>query len=318
MLEVALRHRAEGASLGRDVADAHDLVGFERHGHDIGAVQVAREDAARNRVAVQPDKQVEQRCAIRNDDGLRAVFGDVHLFGEVERILDALLVAQARIGAQLVERDGSALRKRIAPADEDVRMRCEEFGEGEVGIAEDARDHIGVERAQIDDAQLAAGEPHIFDDIVRAPLAQRELVAFLAVFPDQVDEGVHDEGVVLRRYGEHAPLGRSALVQAFEHVGLLDHLAGIGQEPHAVLGERDAAARAGEDDDAHFGFQILDRLREGGLAYIEGLRRTIDRSAADDLDEVSKLVELHFVPSWSFGPGVCGVQHAAHAFAHSG
>ena len=51
-------------------------------------------------------------------------------------------------------------------------MRCEEFGEGEVGIAEDARDHIGVERAQIDDAQLAAGEPHIFDDIVRAPLAQ--------------------------------------------------------------------------------------------------------------------------------------------------
>src|SRR5690606_18060123 len=73
-----------------DPADLDALVHLERHGHD-GRVQVVGDDPGGDRVAVQPDHQVEDRGPIADPDVLRGRARGEDLLGEVEGVVGPLV-----------------------------------------------------------------------------------------------------------------------------------------------------------------------------------------------------------------------------------
>ena len=116
-----------------------------------------------------------------------------------------------------------------------------------------------VERRQIEHAQIAAEIAHILDDLGSAGLAQGEVVGVLLVFLGQLQEGLHDEGVVLGGDGEAlglvAPISATGIALGHE-VGLLHHLPRVAEQLHAVARERDAAVGALEDGDAGLALDV--------------------------------------------------------------
>ena len=149
---------------------------------------------------------------------------------------------------------------------------------------------------EVDDAQLGTAQAHVLDDVGGAALAQGKLIAVAADLLHQADEGVHNEGIVLRRDGKDTPCRCAALILLLEEVGLLDHLAGVGEEAGALLRQGDAAVCARQDGDAHFALQVLHSLGHGGLAHVERLRGLVEGPIADDGDQVAKLLEFHSAP----------------------
>ena len=282
------------------------LGAFERDGHDLAAVEVLGKDAARDGVAVKADDQVEQRRAVGHHDALVHRLGDVQLLGVVQRIADALVVAQARVGRQVGKGCALKARQRAVAADEHVRFRTEQRHEVQVGRLHHVRDDAFVEVAAVQHAQLAALHPHVVDDAGRGRLAQRELVAVAVIFAHERDERVHHEGVMLGGDAEHAADAVGALVFAFQKVGLLDDLAGAREEAHALLGGDDAGARAREDGDVHLAFKLRDRLGKAGLRDEELVRRCGERPGFGDLDDVSELLKFHGPYSSRKGRGPVG------------
>ena len=105
---------------------------------------------------------------------------------------------------------------------------------GEVVLAHELAQDLLVERAQVEHAQLAAVSCHVLDDLVRAALAKRHLVLVGVHALEQAHERVHDEGVVLRRYGEQALGGACVGIALLHELGLLQDLARVGEELRAV------------------------------------------------------------------------------------
>ena len=269
------------------------LGAFERDGRDLAAIEVLGKDAARDSVAVKADDQVEQRRAIGHHDALVHGLGDMQLLGIVQRVADALVIAQARVGRQVGKGDALKVRQRAVAADEYVRLRTEQRHEVQVGRLHHVRDDAFVEVAAVQHAQLAALHPHVVDDAGGGRLPQREFVAVAVVFAHERDERVHYEGVMLGGNAEHAADAIGALVFAFQKVGLLDDLTGAREEAHALFGRDDAGARTREDGDVHFAFKFRHRLGKAGLRDEELLRRRGERPGFGYLDDVSELLKFH-------------------------
>ena len=75
------------------------------------------------------------------------------------------------------------------------------------------------------------------------------------------------------------------------------YLSGVGDELHAVVGERNAAAAAVKDRDAKLFFQLLHRAGQGRLRDVENLGGLIERPGFGYGDRVMKLLQCHLDPS---------------------
>ena len=57
------------------VADLHVIVDLELFGDDVRSVELFVNDAAADRVTVKTDQHVKERCAVKDNQFLVAVFG---------------------------------------------------------------------------------------------------------------------------------------------------------------------------------------------------------------------------------------------------
>ena len=80
-----------------DVADLHIIVRRQGYCHNVLAVQRFVNHAAANGVAVQPDEQIEQRCAVTDMDVFGALERALNFLGKIKRIVVALLIGKARV-----------------------------------------------------------------------------------------------------------------------------------------------------------------------------------------------------------------------------
>ena len=135
----------------------------------------------------------------------------------------------------------------------------------------------------------------LVDDVARAGLADGELVFVGLDGVDHLHERLDGEHVVLG--GDLAQLLArfGMLIALFEQVGLVEHLAGVGQEFRAVHGQGDALRGAGEDLDAQLVLQFLDRRAQGRLGDVQGMGGLVHRAALDDFDDVFQLQQCHKV-----------------------
>ena len=172
---------------------------------------------------------------------------------------------------------------------------AEERMEFKVFLAQEFADHVLIEVGQVDDADLGLHVRHLVDDVTCTGLTDRELVFVGLDGVDHLHESLDGEHVVLG--GDLAQLLArfGVLVALFEQVGLVEHLAGVGQEFRAVHGQGDALRGAGEDLDAQLVLQFLDRRAQGRLGDVQGMGGLVHRAALDDLDDVFQLQQCHKV-----------------------
>jgi len=164
------------------------------------------------------------------------------------------------------------------------------------GSAHRVRDHVVVEVASVQDAQLAALHAHVVQDAGRRGLAQRELVAAGVVLAHQPHKRVHHERVVLRGHAKHAAHARAALVLRLQEVRLLHHLPRVREEARALFRQLDARTRPREDRDAHLALELCHGLRQAGLRHEQPLCRRREGARFRHLDHVSQLLQLHAPP----------------------
>ena len=222
------------------------------------------------------------------------------LFGEVERVGRALLEGVARVLVEVGELERGLAGKGMLRADKDVRCRFEKLREVQVGIFHDAREGSLVEVVEEEQANIAAEFLDVANDLAGTGLAEREVVGIGLAGVDDVDEGLHGEGVVLGGDGKaRAPVvGRLVDEALAEQVGLLDDLARIAEQLGAFGREREAAVGAQEDAHAKFGLEVLDRHGERGLRHIEFVGRCVEGARLGDLDEIAQLLQCHGGPSF--------------------
>ena len=149
--------------------------------------------------------------------------------------------------------------KGMPLADKDVRARAEERDKAQVCLVEAPPKHALVVGGEEEHADVAPKGAHVVDHVGCASLAQREVARFVVALGHKLREGIHHKGVVLRRDGQLAVgVVAVALVVANHEVGLLDHLACIGEKLHTLRRERDSLVRAVEDLDAHLLLEFAD------------------------------------------------------------
>ena len=176
-----------------------------------------------------------------------------------------------------------------------MQRRAEERVEFEVLLAQELADHVLVKIGQVDDADFGLHVGDLVDDVARAGLSDGELVFVGLDGVDHLHERLDGEHVVLG--GDLAQLLArfGMLIALFEQVGLVEHLAGVGQEFRAVHGQGDALRGAGEDLDAQLVLQFLDRRAQGRLGDVQGMGGLVHRAALDDFDDVFQLQQCHKV-----------------------
>ena len=130
----------------------------------------------RDRVALEPDHEVEDRSAVGDADLLLARQGGEDLLGEVEGVVRPLVEGEPWRVGEIGEGDAIPSGQGVALGDEDVRLGDEERVEREPGVPEQLVDDVPVEVVPVEDAELAAQRADVLDDVPGAGLAQRELV----------------------------------------------------------------------------------------------------------------------------------------------
>ena len=104
----------------------------------------------------------------------------------------------------------------------------------------------------------------ILDNFVGLLLAQGKVVARGIELADYIDKRINGKGIMLAAHTKVRHLLGRAFILALEQVGLVEHLAGVGQEFRAVHGQGDALRGAGEDLDAQLVLQFADKLGAHG------------------------------------------------------
>lgn len=113
----------------QDVPDLHVVVHIKGTRYDARTVEFFAYDTAADRVAVESDQHVKERCAVEDNDLLITVNGAQDLFGEIKGVMAALLVRKPRVRLQVLERDPALRCKRRIFAEEYVRLRSEKRSE---------------------------------------------------------------------------------------------------------------------------------------------------------------------------------------------
>ena len=215
-LDIRLAIARELRVLARDNTYLHVLVHIEQHGDNTLAVQLGRDNARANGIAIQTDYQVEQRGAVAHANVLGAVQGGENLLGEVKRIEVPLLVGEIGVVLQVVEGDAVATRQRVRRREKHMRLGAEKRRELQLVLAQHLLDHLAIARAQVQDAQLAFHVRDVLDDLVRLFLAQGKVVARGVKLPNHVDKRIDRKRVVLARDREVRHLARLATIALLE------------------------------------------------------------------------------------------------------
>ena len=120
--------------------------------------------------------------------------------------------------------DEVASSKWMAFPHKDVDAGVEERVESESLVTYCLLEHPPVEAVEVQDANLAAEASDILDDLSGGCLAHDELVIVGATFADDVDEGLHREGIVLGAHCQSHAAYAARRVTTLEHVCLFDDL----------------------------------------------------------------------------------------------
>ena len=186
-----------------------------------------------------------------------------------------------------VLRDGSevvvpvedvAVGERVVFPQKDIGLAVHQLVELNVVRAEDLRDDVAVEVAEVEDADLAAQACDVVDDLARLALADGEIVFGGIEALGHLHEGLDREGIVLRRHAEllFQRVGMRVLLR--QRLILVVDLTGIVDELLPVVRQRHAASAAVEDGDAELTLQLLHRAGERGLGDVEPFRRLVHRA----------------------------------------
>ena len=145
----------------------------------------------------------------------------------------------------------------------------------------------------IQDADFASQRADVLDDGPRLRLPNGKLIFRRIELLDHLDERFHGERIVLRGYAEFLFQRAAGAVFFHQQLVLVVDLSGVGNELHAVVGERNAAAAAVKDRDAKLFFQLLHRAGQGRLRDVENFGRLIERPDFGYDDRVMKLLQCH-------------------------
>lgn len=295
--DIQLADAAEDLVFLHDIADLHHAVdgAVVRKGNDavVPAVELLAHDARAERVAVEPDHQVDHRGAVVDLDGLGVVVHGRQLLGKVEGVVAALLKGEEGVVAQLLAVDLCAVGKRVVFPQKDIGLAVHQLVELNVVRAEDLRDDVAVEVAEVEDADLATQACDVVDDLARLALTDGEIVFGGVEALGHLHEGLDREGIVLRRHAEllFQLVGMRVLLR--QRLVLVVDLTGIVDELLPVVRQRHAASAAVEDGDAELTLQLLHRAGERGLGDVEPFRRLVHRAGLGNDDGIVELLERH-------------------------
>ena len=163
----------------------------------------------------------------------------------------------------------------------------------EMLLAQQLADHVLVEVGQVDDADLRKHVRHLVDDVLRAGLADGELVFVGLGGVDHLHERLHGEHVMLRGHGAQLFAGFRVLVPFLQQRRLIEDLTRVGEEFRAVHGQRDALGGTGEDLDTELVLKLLHRGAQRGLGYVQLVRGLVHGAAFHYFDDVFQLKEGH-------------------------
>ena len=260
---------------------------LEGYSQVVAAIQLFADNARAKRITVQANHQIQHGGAVVRLDGAVVFARAQDLLGKVERAVVALLKGEARVVGQLVERNERQLRKRVALPQINVGLALDELVEREVACVEQALDDLAVEVAQVEDADITLERRHVLDDFPGTGFADGKLVLVGIEQLNCFDKALDREGVVLRGDGKLLfALARLAVLVHDDFV-MVVQLARVGDEFLALVGERDAAAGAVEDEDVHLVFEVADGGREGRLRDIELLGGLVEGAGLCDSDGVT-------------------------------
>ena len=182
--------------------------------------------------------------------------------------------------------DLRAVGERVVFPQKDIGLAVHQLVKLNVVRAEDLRDDVAVEVAEVEDADLAAQACDVVDDLARLALADGEIVFGGVEALGHLHEGLDREGIVLRRHAE-------LLFQLRQRLILVVDLSGIVDELLPVVRQRHAASAAVEDGDAELTLQLLHRAGERGLGDVEPFRRLVHRAGLGNDDGIVELLERH-------------------------
>lgn len=168
-----------------------------------------------------------------------------------------------------------------------VGLAFDELVEREVAGVEQALDHLAVEVAQVEDADVALERGDVFDDFLGARFADGEFVLVGVEQLDGFDEALDGEGVVLRGDGELLLALAGLAVLVHDDFVVVVQFTRVRDEFFALVGERYAAAGAVEDEDVHLVFEVADGGRERRLGYVKLLGGLVEGAGFCDSDGVT-------------------------------
>ena len=170
-----------------------------------------------------------------------------------------------------------------------MQRRAEQRMELKMLLAQHLADDVLVEVGQVDDADLRQHVGDLVDDVLRAGLADRELVFIGLNGTDHLHERLDGEHVMLRGYGAQLLAWLRVLIALLQQGSLIEHLTSVGEEFRAIHGQRDSLGRAGEDLDAQLVLEFLHRGTQRRLRHVQLVRGFVHGAAFDDFDDVLQL-----------------------------
>ncbi|MNC25984.1 hypothetical protein D3C75_740990 [compost metagenome] len=113
-----------------------------------------------------------------------------------------------------------------------MRIGVEQRSEFQVPVAEQLVHHLIIALIDVENPQITAERPHIFDNLIGLRFSQTEVVfRHLALF-HQLDKSIHDKRIML---GGHGKIDGAALfpgVPVLHKFSLFNNLPGITQKFH--------------------------------------------------------------------------------------
>ncbi|MPM85136.1 hypothetical protein SDC9_132213 [bioreactor metagenome] len=253
---------------------------------NVVAVEVGADDAGGNRIAVQPDHQVEHGGPVSHLDAFFMKLGAENLLRKIEGVIFPLLVGQAGVVLQILQRDILPLCKGACAAGKNMGLGGKQGVKRQIALPQKLFNDLAVKRVQIENSNFAAQGSDGLHNIMGLRFPHGQLIFVGVGFADHADKGVHRKGVMLGRDAEH-PAGRLlAEIPPLQKIRLLNHLPGIAQKFHAVLRQGHALGGPGEQLHAGFGFQLLDGAGQAGLRQKKIVRRLADGTAVHRFNKI--------------------------------